>query len=160
MKHVQPTTNKGKGPKTRNMPSKTNNPETSMKEESPRMQLWYSTKKGKENKSGKATRMHPPTLEIKKRYLSSSHSEEEQKTPIEQQPNKIVTRMRGQLGSRSCSNEVVKGKFVPIESLPKASPISIQYRKRKGEQSIEAPIKQNRKTRITKSIEAEFQGSF
>jgi hypothetical protein len=101
MKPVQPATNKGKGPKTRNMPSKENKPETSMKEESPRMQLRSSMKKGKERKSGKDSHMHPPTLETPQRSLSSIHSEEEQRTPIEQQPNKPVTRMRGKLGSRS-----------------------------------------------------------
>jgi hypothetical protein len=50
MNHVQPTSNKGKGPKTRRTPSKENYPEASMKEESPRMQLRFSTKMGKEKK--------------------------------------------------------------------------------------------------------------
>jgi hypothetical protein len=88
MKHVQPTSNKGKGPKTTSTPLKENKLETSMKEEFPRMQLRYSTKRGKENKSRKFSSMHPPALETPHRSFSSSHSKEDQKTPIEQQPNK------------------------------------------------------------------------
>lgn len=160
MKLVQPTSNKGKGPKTRNTPSKANKPETSVKESSPRMQLRSSTKKGKENKSGKAARMHPPALETSQMSLSSSHSEEEQRTPIEQQPNKPVTRMRGQLGSGSRNNEVVKGKAVPIEALPKISPAARQDRKRKGEQNIEAPSKPNKKTRITNQLRLNSKALF
>jgi hypothetical protein len=86
MNPVQPTKNKGKGPKTRNTPSKSNNPETSMKEESTRMKLWSSMVKGKERKSGKAAHMHPPALETPQRSLSSNNSEEEQRTPIKHQP--------------------------------------------------------------------------
>jgi hypothetical protein len=160
MKPVQPTTNKGKGPKTRNTPSKENKPETPMKEESPRMQLRSSMGKGKERKSGKASHMHPPTLETPQRSLSSNHSEEEQRTPIKQQPKKPVTRMRGKLGSRSCNNEVVKGKVVPTKALPKTSPASRQDRKRKGEQNIETPSKPNRKTRITNQLRLNSKALF
>jgi hypothetical protein len=71
MKPVQPVS-KGKSSKTRNMPSKTKNLEIPI-EESPHMQLRSSTKKGKENKSGKAANMHPPALETPQRSLSSNH---------------------------------------------------------------------------------------
>jgi hypothetical protein len=143
MKLVQPATNKGKCPKTRNTPPKANKSDTSMKEESPHMQLRSSTKKGKERKNGKAAHMHPPALETSQRSLSSSHSEEEQRTPISQEPNKLVTILRGKLGSRSHNNEVVKGKDVPTKELPKASPTTRQDMKRKGEQKIEAPSMPN-----------------
>jgi hypothetical protein len=93
-----------------------------MTEEPPRMKLRSSTGKGKERKNGKSSHIHPPALETPQRYLSSSHSEEEQRTPIKQQPKTFVTRMRGELGSRSHINEVVKGKVVPTEALPKTSP--------------------------------------
>jgi hypothetical protein len=81
-------------------------------EESPRMQLRSSTKKGKENKSGNAAIMHPPALETPQRYLSYSYSEEDYKTPIEQQTNKPGTRMRGKIGPCSHRKVVVKWKVV------------------------------------------------
>jgi len=82
-------------------------------EESPRMKLRSSTKKGKENKSGKTASMHPPTLQTPHKFLSSSHLEKEQKTPIEKQPNKPLTQMRGKIGPGSYNKEVIKGKVVP-----------------------------------------------
>jgi hypothetical protein len=47
-----------------------------------------------------------------------------------QQPKKYVTRMRGQLGSGLRSNEVVKGKDVPTQALPKASPTTKKDKKK------------------------------
>jgi hypothetical protein len=61
MNPVHPILSKGKGPKTGNTLLKETNLETPM-EESPRMQLSYSTKNGKDNKGEKATSTHPPTL--------------------------------------------------------------------------------------------------
>ena len=82
MKLVQPVENNGKVPKTRNTLSKPNNPETPMRQDSPHMQLRSSIGKRKERKNGKASHVHPPTLETPQRYFSSSHSQEEQRTPI------------------------------------------------------------------------------
>jgi hypothetical protein len=160
MKPTQTASNKGKGPKTRSTPLKSINPETSMKEEFPHMQLRSSMKKGKENKSGKAANMHPPAMETPQRYLSSSHSKEEHKTPIEHQPNKHVTRMRGKIGPGSRNKEVMKRKDVPTEALPKTPPASRQDRKRKGEQNIEAPSKANKKTRITNQLRIKSKALF
>jgi hypothetical protein len=123
-----------------------------MKEEYPHMKLRSYTIKGKEIKSGKASHMHPPALETPQRSLSSNHLEEEQRTPIEHQPKKALTRLRGKIGSRSHNNEVVKGKVVPTKALPKTSPAARQDRKRKGEQNIEKPSKTNKKTRITNQL--------
>jgi hypothetical protein len=124
------------------------------------MQLRSSTKKGKENKSGKASSLHPPALETPQRSLSSNHSEEDQKTPIEQQPNKPVTRMRGKIGPGSRSKEVIKGKVVPAEASPKTSPPARQDRKRKGEKNIEFPSKPNRKTRIMNQLRLNSKALF
>ena len=60
--------------------------------------------------------------------------------------------MRGKLGSRSHNNEVVKGKVVPTETLPKTCPAARQDKKRKGEQNIERPSEPNKKTRITNQL--------
>jgi hypothetical protein len=114
--------------------------------------LRSSTKKGKENKSGKASSMHLPALETPHRSLSSIHSEKEKKTSIEKQRNKPVTRMRWKIGLGSCSKEVIKGKVVPAKDLPKKSPISRQDRKRKGDKNIEVPSKKNIKNRIINQL--------
>jgi hypothetical protein len=55
---------------------------------------------------------------------------------------------------------VVKGKVVPTEALPKASPATRQDRKRKGEQNIEAPSKPNKKTRITNQLRLNSKALF
>jgi hypothetical protein len=68
--------------------------------------------------------------------------------------------MRGQLGSGSHNNEVVNGKVIPTEALPKASSVAKQDRKRKGEQNIEAPSKPNRKTRITNQLRMNSKALF
>jgi hypothetical protein len=124
------------------------------------MQLRSSTNKGKENKSDKASNMHPPTMETPQRSLSSNHSEEEQKNPIEQQPDKPVTQMRGEIGTGSRSKEMLKGKYVPVEALPKTPPTSRQDKKRKGEQNIEFPRKKNIKTIITNQLRLKSKALF
>jgi hypothetical protein len=100
MKPIQTIVSKGKCPKMRNMPPKKKVTETP-NEDFPHMQLRLSTRNGKENKSGKATSMYPSTLDMPQRYLTCNHSEEDQKTPIKQQPNNLVTRMRGKFGPSS-----------------------------------------------------------
>jgi hypothetical protein len=68
--------------------------------------------------------------------------------------------MRGQIGPGSRNKEVVKGKVVPAEALPKASSAARQDRKRKGEQNIEVPSKPNKKTRITNQLRPNSKALF
>jgi hypothetical protein len=60
----------------------------------------------------------------------------------------------------SRSKEVIKGKVVPAEALPKTSPIARQDRKRKGEKNIEVPSKPNIKTRITNQLRLNSKALF
>jgi predicted RNase H-like nuclease (RuvC/YqgF family) len=60
--------------------------------------------------------------------------------------------MRGKLGSGSCNNEVVKGKVVPKETLPKTSPTTRQDKK-----NMKVEVKTKRFDDIQKVQELKIQ---
>jgi hypothetical protein len=68
--------------------------------------------------------------------------------------------MRGKNGPGLRNKELIKGKVVPVESLPKTPPAARQYRKRKGEHYIAAPSNPNEKTRIINQLRLNSKALF
>jgi hypothetical protein len=129
-----------------------------MKEESPQMQLRFSTTKQRENKSKMCSSIQKQAQDILEIPFSPRNVKYTHVTPTKKQGK--LPKMRGKMKEKQHNPEIFREDFIPVETLLKESHEDNKRKKRKWNQSIGMPNKTNRKIRITNQLRLNSKALF